>query len=468
MNKYCKFILMATLIAGGAPLFTSCDNDAWDVEGRDAGEWSANYVYIQRQDYLSGDVKTFVLDHDIDGVISGDDVQMTFNVKTQKPAPADITVKLDLTCDESFDASLIHMTATTAKIPQGETQSEDIVVSVASESLAQIDNKFEAGFQVSISEMSANGGNAHISENLNTIKAKIRKTARCKLLSGAPENCASMNGLTDWTFKIMDGVENSGSNTVAGTGGGDLATNGKPFWITVDMKKEQKVFGINTKFWGSSYAARRVEIYTSADGRTWESLGELATSGTPQDITFVKPITTRYLKYELLNVPGRVSLTRFNVYVPIRLGWSEALPAGWTELDRTGWTVSCNTPPYDGNYSLEGMLDNNHNTGYFTYIGSASPIDVTMTEPHRLKGISITADAHYYGPNYSLREVQVKTSEDGTTWEDFMSVGLQQATDGVTPQYVVFDKAVSAKYVKVVPLSDYAGFFGISEIRFYE
>lgn len=35
----------------------------------------------------------------------------------------------------------------------------------------------------------------------------------------------------------MDGVENQTSNSVIGNGGGDVATNGKPFWLTVDFKE---------------------------------------------------------------------------------------------------------------------------------------------------------------------------------------------------------------------------------------
>ena len=35
----------------------------------------------------------------------------------------------------------------------------------------------------------------------------------------------------------MDGVENAAANSVNGKGGGDVATNGTPFWLTVDLKK---------------------------------------------------------------------------------------------------------------------------------------------------------------------------------------------------------------------------------------
>ena len=39
----------------------------------------------------------------------------------------------------------------------------------------------------------------------------------------------------------MDGVENAAANSVNGKGGGDVATNGTPFWLTVDLKEVKNV-----------------------------------------------------------------------------------------------------------------------------------------------------------------------------------------------------------------------------------
>lgn len=43
--------------------------------------------------------------------------------------------------------------------------------------------------------------------------------------------------ITNWVFTFMDGVENAAANSVNGKGGGDVATNGTPFWLTVDLKE---------------------------------------------------------------------------------------------------------------------------------------------------------------------------------------------------------------------------------------
>ena len=49
-----------------------------------------------------------------------------------------------------------------------------------------------------------------------------------------------------------------------------------------------------------------------------EILSSLAISGGTQNITFISPITTRYLKYQLITIStnGRTDVTEFNVYEP--------------------------------------------------------------------------------------------------------------------------------------------------------
>lgn len=64
----------------------------------------------------------------------------------------------------------------------------------------------------------------------------------------------------------MEGVENPESNSVAGTGSSDVATNGIPFWLTVDLKTVKTLTGIQTRHWGAGYAPTKVEIFTSEDG----------------------------------------------------------------------------------------------------------------------------------------------------------------------------------------------------------
>lgn len=112
----------------------------------------------------------------------------------------------------------------------------------------------------------------------------------------------------------MEGVENPDANSVAGTGGSDIATNGIPFWFTVDLKQMKTVTGIQTVHWAAAYAPSKVEIFTSENGREWVSIGQMDTKGKTQTITFNERVKTRYLKYQMITVPGRVDITRFYIY----------------------------------------------------------------------------------------------------------------------------------------------------------
>ena len=52
---------------------------------------------------------------------------------------------------------------------------------------------------------------------------------------------------------------------------------------------------------------------------TWKSLSSLAIPGSStHNITFISPITTRYLKYQIITIStnGRTDVTEFNVYEP--------------------------------------------------------------------------------------------------------------------------------------------------------
>lgn len=130
----------------------------------------------------------------------------------------------------------------------------------------------------------------------------------------APENSTLNTDITNWVFTFMDGVENAAANSVNGKGGGDVATNGTPFWLTVDLKEVKNVTGIQTSHWGGGYCPTKVEIFTSENGSSWKSMGQVATSGAYHDIAFKYTVATRYLKYQMIEVPSRVDITKFYIY----------------------------------------------------------------------------------------------------------------------------------------------------------
>lgn len=291
---------------------SACSNDKDEA----ANEWNSTYVYLQRNDYLITNVKTFNLAHDAQG-ITGDDINIVFTANAQKPVAKDVVVELGIISNsENLDVSEISLSSKTATIKAGEQVSEEITLQIDRNIFSTIEDKFSYSFSILINAISTENENTVISSNIGKFSATINKTAFLNLKSGTPANSKLWTAKTEWGFAFQDGVENPTSNSVAGTGSSDIATNGVPFWLTVDLQTVKTVKGIQTKHWASSYAPRQIEIFTSSNGSTWKSMGILATSGGTQNITFIAPVQTRYLKYQMLTVPSRVDMTAFYVYVP--------------------------------------------------------------------------------------------------------------------------------------------------------
>lgn len=310
MKNFYKLILMAALSLGAAPFVTSCSDD------EEADEWNTTYVYLQREDYLVSNVKTFNLTHDAEG-IGGDEISMTFAAKTQKPVSKDIIVSLDVKSDaEGLDVSKISLSSSQVTIKAGQQVSEEVTAKVDRTIFGTTDDKVSYSFSISIKNISTSNGNTTISSNLKTLPAVINKSAFCNLRSGTPADSKLWTAKTEWSFTFQDGVENQNSNSVIGNGGSDVATNGIPFWLTVNLKTVKTIKGIQTKHWASAYAPTQIEIFSSDNGSVWKSMGVLDIKGGTQNVIFIAPVTARYLKYQMIKVPSRVDITAFYVYIP--------------------------------------------------------------------------------------------------------------------------------------------------------
>lgn len=310
MKKLYKLICMTALILGAAPFITSCSDD------EDSDEWNATYVYLQRNDYLVGNVKTFNLTHNAEGV-GGDEISMTFAAKTQKPVKKDVIVNLGVKSNsEELDVNKISLSSPQVTIKAGQQVSEEITATIDREIFGAIDDKASFSFSVSISDISTNNGNTIISSNLNALPVAVNKSAFLNLESAVPADSQLWTAKTEWSFTFQDGVENQNTNSVIGNGSSDVATDGVPFWLIVDLKAVKTIKGIQSKHWSASYAPTQIEVFSSDNGSSWKSMGILTTKGGTQNVAFISPVQTRYLKYQMLKVPKRVDLTAFYVYIP--------------------------------------------------------------------------------------------------------------------------------------------------------
>ena len=268
--------------------------------------------------HLSGNVKKFNLTHDANG-IGGDEIKMAFTVKTQKAVSTDMVIALSAKSEtEGLDASQIVLSSSQVTLKEGQMTSEEITATVDPTIFASIMEKTSFSFSVSISNVTTNDKNTVISSSLSTLPVIINKAAYCNLKSGIPSNSQLISNRAGWIINVEEGVEGAPNNLIDGKTGTDVALNNKGFWFTVDLGEAKVLTGIKTNHWANAYAPREVEILQSENGTTWKSLSSLAISGGTQNITFISPITTRYLKYQIITIStnGRTDVTVFNVYEP--------------------------------------------------------------------------------------------------------------------------------------------------------
>lgn len=202
------------------------------------------------------------------------------------------------------------MSSQKAVIKAGQKQSEPITLSITDWSeLINVKAAAEYFLKINMKSINSNAQGVTVSDFNKGFAFTVKKAAE------KPKQDVLVTTPKEWIFTFMDGVENPGANTVAGTGSNDVATNGVPFWLTVDFKSVKTISGIQTQHWANMYAPTKVELFTSDNGSSWKSIGVFETSSYLQTIKFNQRIDTRFLKYQMIDVPGRVDITRFSVYM---------------------------------------------------------------------------------------------------------------------------------------------------------
>lgn len=165
-------------------------------------------------------------------------------------------------------------------IKAGSTASEPITLSITDwKYLENTKEALEYTLKIKIADIESTSAEVTNAAYYQEIVLKISKTAEKK------KESVLLTNVKDWIFTFMTGVENSASNSVAGTGTNDVATNGVPFWLTVDFKEVKNVTGVQTTHWGAGYAPSKVEIFSSENGDDWVSIGQWDTKGRTQTIT---------------------------------------------------------------------------------------------------------------------------------------------------------------------------------------
>lgn len=264
-----------------------------------------------------------------DSIFSGSD---RVKIPLRLTRPINVDVKVDLVADSALvqpfnSQNNLHTTLLPQqlysieanKISAGEYL-DTVVVDIDKKQITSLSQNSSKSYLIPIRLISTSVGK--LSNNFDTHYLMIN-TLYSNLQMGIPANSQFISNRDSWKITLEDGVEGDVDNLRDNKTNPDVALSGKPFWIMIDLSEEKTITGIRTNhWWGGRYWPLEIEILQSTDGEEWTSIGILdtpnVTTNYRQEIAFITPITTRYLKYQILKIAstGRTSITEFNIYEP--------------------------------------------------------------------------------------------------------------------------------------------------------
>lgn len=311
MKKTYQFLFMILLLTGVSLGFSSCKDD-----DSSENEWNATYAYIQRNDYLVLNNSNFILKHSPGGIAGT--VEIVFKLKIQKPATADITGLIQVSGTGDIPVSVLSLNTEKPVIKAGKTESEDIILSLTNtEELAKIHDLVSGKFEIRLVDIVTTNPNTMISTNstLSCIPFSITKQEYSinNLETGTPKDSHLMER-TSWYIQSDPQAQGNASNAIDGNTYSDIAQDNAGFWITIDFQTAKTITGIVTNHWGDAYCPTKIELFTSDDGMEWKTMGTLDVKGSIQNVKFINAVTTRHLKYLIVEFPPRVDITELNVY----------------------------------------------------------------------------------------------------------------------------------------------------------
>lgn len=302
MRKIYNLLILSLLMVGA----TSCSSDDC------FNEWDATYAYLAPE-HLGLLTTEFTLLHKTE--IEGPETKIQFYAALNKASTKDVVVELLLDTSKTLNQSMVSLSSQTVTIPAGKLKSEPIQMSIEDwSSQSNITSETEYSANVKLAKVQTKDILTGAQSKLGML---ITKQALLNIAVGAPKEGTLIADRAAWNITVQEEVENANNPGVLIDGTTtDVAVNSGGFWIIIDLTKSTLVTGIKTNSWASSFAPRGIELFVSDNGVKWESHGKLQTSGAEQNIKFVTPVTTRYIKYDIFrgSSNGRLDITEFNVY----------------------------------------------------------------------------------------------------------------------------------------------------------
>lgn len=303
--KLMAFTLIPLFLASS---FLSCSDD------KEIDEWTKTYVYLQSENYLKG-YNIFNLEHS--GLGLSGEVSLKFNVKTQKPAPVDIIVNLDIE-SEDIDKDLFAISSNKVTIKAGETISEDVIVSVNDfSSIADNKEAKEYSFKIIIKEIINNDEEITVSDLLDVIECSIKKgmfinlDATATTIEGTPLDKSSWTAEANITYQPAYSASNAIDNNNSTVWFAQAYASTPILTVNMGSREELKGFRITPNYtaFGKTYAIKKIEVLISDDGNKWTSQGISALFSVPSGsiddpdykvIKFHEAVKTTYFRFVLV------------------------------------------------------------------------------------------------------------------------------------------------------------------------
>lgn len=316
-----KYILFA-----GVFIFQSCSKDkAYDVTGS-----ADNMVYMNVHSWspINAPENSFHFNVTQTGQKSilsdANGITAKFAAQCTHEATTDIQVKFEI--DTALiaagytglpDGVTLNMDKTVLTIPKGATISNDsITISVDSTKLGLLG---VGSYMIPVKISSAAG--AQVSSNLRSVFL-IVDVAFSNCVNNATSIAGTaLSGRTGWSATLST---TPSSGTLANMFDGNTRT----YWyvnpaaaceLTVNMNAvSSNITGIRLNSYSTSYSLQTMTVYSSTDGITWVSQGNvtLSTAATYQYIQFYSAINAQYLKLKITGWKSAtyVILSEFDVF----------------------------------------------------------------------------------------------------------------------------------------------------------
>lgn len=302
--------------------FNACNNDDEPVS-----EWEANYVYLQKEDYLLPD-KTIDLVHNPLGIEGA--IAETFFVKLKYPTDNDVVVTLGA-LGENIPSDLISLSPQQVTIKAGEQTSEAVTVSVPDWSFAA-NEKGEMSYElkVSISDIQTKEKDLRISNIQKTKLIAVSKGAYSLIATTMPNNWATVNR-SGWkatashnysnSYPVTNAIDDDMNSTWFAYG---MDYNGGECWLNVELDSPINLvgFSITKENAFGGYSVKQSTIQIKKEGEdAWTTFENVYKYGsfsgsTPQYVILSSTIEhVKEFRINILFPSDFTGLSDLNLYI---------------------------------------------------------------------------------------------------------------------------------------------------------